>query len=111
MSSTNKPSIYLLPVVAELGSSGATNLSRPGNELTPRSETVSIPRSGGVFQRLRYWAEPLKAELDAFVVVVVDVTMHARFKCINASGRRKMEILGFQGAEETFNHNACPASH
>lgn len=38
------------------------------------------------------------------MVVVVDVIMHARFERINAIGSFETEVLGFQGAEEAFDH-------
>ena len=52
-------------------------MNRPGFELIPRSWTLPFRQLGGVFQPVYHRAEPVQSQLDALVVVVIDVIMHA----------------------------------
>jgi len=64
-------------------------------ELTPRSWTVTIPP---IWRSLPAGIPPscdLSSQLDTLVVVVVNVIVHARFKCLNAFDRCEIEVLGF----------------
>ena len=66
-------------------------LNRPGFELTPEVGRLLSRRSGGACQPVSHRAETSQSEL----VVVVNVIVHARFKCLNAFNRCKIEVLGF----------------
>lgn len=71
---------------------------KPGAAQRPKFGRSRLRRSGGAFQLGRgiQGAESRQAELDALVVVVADVIMHARFERLNAVGvgRGKPEALG-----------------
>ena len=66
-------------------------------------------QSGGVSQPVFHRAKPLQSELNALVVVVVDLIVHALFECRDAAEHCKMLVLGFQGAEDALYHRAVKA--
>ena len=78
-------------------------MNRPRFELTLKVGRLPPCLPGGVFQSAFQQAESAQSELDTLMVVVVNVIIHARFVRINAVGRSKPEVLGLDGAEETFN--------
>lgn len=66
-------------------------------------------QSGGVSQPVFHRTESLQPELDAPVVVVADVVVHASFECRDAIMRLKMVVLGLEGAEEALDHRVVKA--
>ncbi len=57
----------------------------------------------------------MQSELDALMVVIVDVIVHARLEFIKAVKRCKTEVLGLEGAKEALDHRVvkavAPAAH
>ena len=73
-------------------------MNPPGFELSPEVGRLPSRQLGGVSQPVSHRAEHVQSELNALVVAVIDVIMHACFERIKAVGCYKMEILGLQGA-------------
>ena len=74
-----------------------------------RTTNLCVASRTIIWSRQTDVGEPLQPELDALMVVVVDVIMHAPFVRINAIRPLAMEVLGFQGAEEVFNRRVVDA--
>lgn len=70
-------------------------MNHSGFELTTRGWTATTPPIRLASQPVLYRVEPLQPEVDALVVLVVNVIMHARFERINAACFVEMEVLGF----------------
>lgn len=75
-----------------------TNLrmNRPRIELTPRNWTVTVPPLKRCFSSVLHRTELLQPELDALVVVVVDVIMHAHSSASMVSGLSRWKYSAFR---------------